>query len=141
MSKATVLADAGAIVGLIRTRDQWHSWASGIASGLAAPYLTCEPVITEVCFVLRDYPTGQQEVLRLIEDGVLILDFSVAENLESIRQLMEKYEDLPMSLADACLVRMTEIVENPYVFTTDSDFRVFRRNGSKPIPLIIPDSL
>jgi predicted nucleic acid-binding protein len=141
MSGATILADAGAIVGLIYGHDQWHSWASKAAADLSAPYFTCEPVITEVCFLLKNRPDGQQEVLKLIEEGVFVVDFSLPDNLKNIRALMKKYEDLPMSIADACLVRMSELISNSAVFTVDGDFRIYRRHGRREIPLVIPDQL
>lgn len=139
MKGSTILADAGAIVGLIYSHDQWHKWASESAAVLPLPYLTCEPVITEVCFLLKNYPPGQQEVLRLVDEDVFALKFSLSENLESVKALMKKYDDLPMSLADACLVRMSELVDGSAVFTVDGDFRIYRKHARRQIPLVIPD--
>ncbi len=55
-----------------------------------------------------------------------------------LRTLIHRYRNVPMSLADACLVRMSELTEPPRVFTVDSDFTIYRRHGKKPIPLLAP---
>jgi hypothetical protein len=59
--------------------------------------------------------------------------------LSEILALMGKYADVPMSLADACLVRMTEVLSEPLMLTTDSAFRIYRRHGRKAVPCITPD--
>jgi len=51
---------------------------------------------------------------------------------------MQKYSDVPMSLADACLVRMTETFADPVVLTTDADFRVYRRHSRHVVPCVTP---
>ena len=57
---------------------------------------------------------------------------------DEILALMQKYAALPMSFADACLVRMTEVLPDPILLTTDTDFRVYRRHGRKAVPCILP---
>jgi len=133
-----VLADAGVLVGLVRPRDQWHEWAINAASQLAPPFYTCEVVIAEACFLLRDLWPAQQRILCMLSDGFLKLEFSLAPEVERINALMEKYADLPMSLADACLVRMSELYDDAAVFTVDQDFLIYRKQGRKKIPLISP---
>jgi hypothetical protein len=63
----------------------------------------------------------------------------VSEELPDLRVLMRRYQNLPMSLADACLVRLSEIYESSQVFTLDSDFHIYRRHGNKIIPTLMPD--
>lgn len=133
-----VLADAGAIVGLIRPRDQWHEWTINAANQLSPPLYTCETVIAEACFLVRDLWPAQQRILGMLSDGFLKIEFSFAPEIERIYELMEKYSDLRMSLADACLVRMSEIHDNAAVFTVDQDFLIYRKHGRKKIPLISP---
>jgi len=133
-----IIADAGTIVGLIRPRDQWHEWAIDTASDLAPPFYTCDVVIAEACFLVRDLWPAQQRILRMLSDGFIRLDFVLANEVESIHELMRKYADLPMSLADACLVRMSELDDNATVFTVDQDFLIYRKHGRKKIPLVSP---
>lgn len=139
MAKSSrVLADAGAIVGLIRPRDQWHEWAVNAANQLAPPFYTCEVVIAEACFLVRDLWPAQRRILRMLSGGFVKLEFSLEPELGRINELMEKYSDLPMPLADACLVRMSELHEDAAVFTVDQDFLIYRKHGRKKIPLISP---
>jgi predicted nucleic acid-binding protein len=135
------IADTGVIAGLLDSSDQWHEWTVSQWRVLPAPFLTCEAVITEACFLMRGLPEGEQDVLSLVEAGILQIDFSLSEQAAEIKTLMKKYKDVPMSLADACLVRMSEIFDNAHVFTIDSDFWIYRKNGKEQIPLIIPDKL
>jgi len=65
--------------------------------------------------------------------------FELARNVEPVVKLLEKYSDVPMSLADACLVRMTETLADPIILTTDEDFRVYRRHSSQVVPCLIPE--
>lgn len=130
-----VLVDAGAIVGALSQRDQNHAIAGPKFRSLPKPFYTCEPVISEALFLMKREPGGKDKALSLISQGVLQLDFSLGDQLEAVRALMKKYESVPMSLADACLVRMSEL-NNSQVFTFDSDFRIYRRFGRQRIPLI-----
>ena len=139
MNNLPVIADTGVIVGLIYEKDQWHEWAFEQSKQLLPPFYVCEAVITEACFLLHDTPNGEQKILGMVAAGHLQIDFSLSVEAESIKNLMKKYKDVPMSLADACLVRMSELIDDSVVFTIDSDFRIYRKNGKKEIPLIIPD--
>ncbi|CAN5415352.1 hypothetical protein BH20ACI1_BH20ACI1_06480 [soil metagenome] len=141
MNNAPTIADTGVIVGLIYEKDQWHEFAMKQAENLPVPYFTCEAVITEACFLLQGVRDGERKVLQLVEKGILQIDFSLSNEVVAIRTLMQKYENVPMSFADACLVRMSELIENSVVFTVDGDFRIYRKHGKKQIPLIIPDSV
>jgi predicted nucleic acid-binding protein len=67
-----------------------------------------------------------------------LIDFGLPDHLPRVLDLMRSYRDLPMSLADACLVCMAEGVREAKVFTTDSDFRTYRKNKRQVIPLIAP---
>jgi hypothetical protein len=51
---------------------------------------------------------------------------------------MQKYADLPMTLADACLVHMTEALADPVLLTTDTDFRIYRRRNRQTVPCVMP---
>ena len=136
--KGRIIADTGIILGLIYEKDQWNKWASSAAKDLEVPYLTCESVINESCHLLKSVREGEAKVLEFIEKGVLEISFSLQIEAPAITNLMRKYRDLPMSLADACLVRMSEIHDNAAVFTVDTDFLVYRKQGRKKIPLISP---
>lgn len=106
---------------------------------MESPLLTVEPVITEAMFLLRRHPHAQDKLLQMVCRGDLSIPFGLEAEAETVRLLREKYRDLPMSLADACLVRMAELHPSSVVCTIDSDFKIYRKYGRSPIPLITPD--
>ena len=133
---STIIADTGPIIASIYTRDRHHAWASRTLQSIEPPMLTCEAAVTEMCFVLG--PGESHRVLGLLENGMLRISFSLQDELEEVVAKTVKYADQPMSLADACLVRMSELYPDHRVFTLDSDFRVYRRFGRRVIPLLTP---
>ncbi len=133
------IADTGIIVAFLDKRDAWNSWTNEQMRRLPVPFLTCEAVIVEACFLTAHLPNGKENVLRLISSGVLQIDFSLQTEIEAVEKLIKKYADVPMDFADACLVRMSELINNSVVFTLDSDFHIYRKNGKQKIDLIIPE--
>jgi uncharacterized protein len=134
-----VLADAGPLIALLDERDRHHSWARDFFDSVPPPIFTCEPVLTECCYLLRRVSRGEQTLLRLVASQLLTIEFALLPELEAVRRLMERFSGIPMSLADACLVRMSEIRHDGVVVTIDSDFRVYRRNRRQIIPTIMPE--
>lgn len=133
-----VLLDTGPLVAYLDRRDFHHRWAFDRFAEIRPPLLTCESVISEACFLTQHLPHGIESVLRLLEQGAVRLAFSLQEEVNATATLAGRYSDVPMSLADACLVRMSELSSDCVVLTLDSDFRVYRRRGRKTIPLLIP---
>jgi len=136
----TVVIDSGAIVAALRRRDQHHAWARAHFEAEVDPFLTCEAVLSESFFLLERARGGKEALCGLLERSIIAVDFSLADQLPETLRLVRRYDDTPMSFADACLVRMAEQVQDAVVFTTDSDFRTYRKNGRQMIPLIMPET-
>jgi len=136
---ATLILDTGPWVALHCRDERHHAWARDQFSQHAGPFLTCEAVVTETCFLLTRGGFDPAKALALLERGVVRVGMSLVEELSAVRKLFEKYESVPASLADACLVRMSELYEHSRVLTLDSDFQVYRRHGRKTIALLRPD--
>ncbi len=100
--------------------------------------MTCEAVLAEAAHLLRMVPTGQGRLFALLARGVLEIDFSLQDEHERVGRLMTKYEDVPMALADACVVRKSELAPKAKVWTLDSDFTIYRRNGRQRIDVLAP---
>jgi predicted nucleic acid-binding protein len=130
-----VLLDTGPLVAACNTRDHFHQWACEQFKLLAPPLLTCEAVLAEACFLLG---SDQTAILDLMNTGLIKIDCEVKREHLALQKLLKKYSDVPMSLADACLVRMSEIHDHSPVFTLDQDFTIYRKNGRQAIPRIIP---
>ncbi len=130
----SVIIDASAIVAIFSRRDQWHTAALPLLTRLPKPFVTCEAVLSEACFLLGSL--GVEQLFEFIRRDLLRIDFSLTSEAENAALLMEKYSDVPMSLADACLVRMSEMARELSVFTFDRDFQIYRRHGRESIPLV-----
>ncbi|HSC46411.1 MAG TPA: PIN domain-containing protein [Candidatus Acidoferrum sp.] len=131
-----VLVDAGFLVALLSGRDDHHQWAANEASEFPPPWSTCESVLSEAFFLLG--PRGTAPLGAMLRRRALGIGFELTGNVDAVARLLEKYADIPMSLADACLVRMTELMADPVILTTDEDFRVYRRNGRQVVPSRMP---
>jgi predicted nucleic acid-binding protein len=133
-----VLVDAGFLVALLSRRDMHHHWAVTQASNLLPPWSTCEAALSESYHLLGR--RGAPSLSALLRRRALVPSFALAENLEPVLKLIEKYSDVAMSLADACLVRMTEMLTDPVILTTDEDFRFYRRHSRQVIPCMTPEA-
>ena len=117
-----------------------HAWSRNTIAAVKPSLYTCEAVLTEAFLLLEQGNGGDPgDLLDMVERGVVIPSFRITENTARIRKLMAKYRDIPMSLADACLVVMSEQHEDARVLTLDSHFRVYRRHGRNVIPVLMPD--
>ena len=137
--RQVVLLDTGPLVALFNANDGHHQWAREQIAASPPPLVTCEAVLAEALHLLRRASAVQEMVLSMIERRLLRLPFRLEAEAEPINRLMRKYADVPMSLADACLVRMTELYPDSVVLTLDSDFAVYRRHGRQVVPAIRPD--
>jgi predicted nucleic acid-binding protein len=136
--RARALLDTGPLVAFLDRRDRYHRWAMEQWDRIDPPLVTCEAVLSEACFLLRDLPGGAPAVLDLLVRGVLRVGFTVQGEAAAIRRLMGRYATVPMSLADACLVRMVEQHPGSRVLTLDHDFRLYRSHGRRVIPVMMP---
>jgi uncharacterized protein len=133
-----VLLDTGPLVAFLRDSETSHDWAVAKFKELPSPYLTCEPVLTETFFLVSRHSGGARRFFDLLGSGLLEIDFSVLRERQALWKLIHKYEDLPMSLADACLVRLAELNPGASVFTLDTHFHAYRKNGRQQIPVVMP---
>jgi predicted nucleic acid-binding protein len=139
VSERIVLLDTGPWVAFLNRRDQYHAWVTAQFARLRPPLLPCEAVVSETCFLVRTLHGGPEAALAFLERGVAQVPFRLQYEHIAIKALLARYADVPMSLADACLVRMSEQYPNSVVSTCDSDFRHYRRHRRQRIPIIMPD--
>ena len=132
-----VIVDTGPLVAWFCPKDAHHLWARRTVGQLPAGAIICEAVLTEVCHLAAKDGIAREKVIEFVERGRLV-PIPLTTELPAIRELLERYADLPMDFADACIVRLAEIQPTASVCTVDGDFRVFRRLGVEPIPLIAP---
>lgn len=132
------IVDTGPLVAYFNTRDRWHRWVVQQMTALQPPLLTCEPVLTEASYLIHRAGGRPADLVRKLDQGVLEVAIDLEEEAAPIEALLRRYEDTPMSLADACLVRLSERYADCRIFTLDSDFEHYRRNARQVIPLLCP---
>lgn len=134
----TWLADTGPLIALLVGDDAYHTWAVEQTKESPPTVLTCDAVLSEVLFLLKRERHDTDTLFELMEVGFVRCAFDLQGEYQSVRELMRRYRKQPISLADACLVRMAEMQPGSVVWTLDRDFRVYRRNRRQTLPLIIP---
>ncbi|MGP0072918.1 MAG: type II toxin-antitoxin system VapC family toxin [Bryobacteraceae bacterium] len=139
MKKRVVLLDTGPLVSFLADGLVHHAWAVEQWKQLRPPMLTCEPVLTEATFLLKREGRDTDVLFALLERGIIRVGLAVEDQQADLRALMRRYRNRPMSLADACLVRLSEIHGAAEVLTLDGDFRIYRRHGNKVIPVRMPE--
>ena len=134
MSPAALL-DTGPLVAFLDRRDHRHAFTMDALSRVRPPIATCEAVLSEACFLLRGLRGGAEAVLGLVARDFLSLPLRIEREASAVERLLARYANVPMSFADACLVRMSELLPDALLFTFDADFRIYRRHGRQAIPL------
>jgi predicted nucleic acid-binding protein len=132
------IVDTGPLVAFFDRAERHHRWVVERIKQLDAPLLVCEPVLAEAMYLLSPYPKARDTMFELIQNGALSIAFRLDEHIGALRKLLMKYRDTPMSLADACIVRMSEIYDRHAILTLDSDFLIYRKHGRDALVLIHP---
>ena len=126
------------MVAFLNRKDTHHEWAVGVAAQVSEPLVTCDAVLAEAAFHVQNLSL----VLKLVQEGLLMPAFNVAEHLERLLALAERFADRTPDLADLCIIRLSELHPKHRVVTIDVvDFRIYRRNRKDAIPLIHPPGL
>lgn len=137
-----IIADTGFWLALANSRDRHHEVARRALAALREPLVTTWPVLTETCHLLVS-KLGAHSASRFVESGargafeLIALDRS---HLARVGELMQKYADLPMDLADASLVLLAEELGTGRILSTDTrDFRTYRWKNRRPFKnLLLP---
>ena len=138
VNNVKVIVDTGPLVAFINKRDTFHEWVKQQLAALNPPLFTCEAVLSEAAFLLRHLPRGRETLLECLKRDLVRIAFSVQEEAGALLALITRYQNVPMSLADACLVRMSEQSHGCHIFTLDSHFQIYRKHGRQIIPTVSP---
>ncbi len=133
-----ILLDTGPWVALLCKNERHHAWACEQFAQHPGPFITCEAVVAETCFLLARAGFDAGVAMAFIERGAVQIGLRLEDQATAVRKLYQRYQNVPSSLADACLIRLSEMVQPSAVLTLDSDFRIYRRNGRQVIPVICP---
>lgn len=141
MNLQKIILDTGPLVAYINKNDRCHEWTMAQFSTMTPPLFTCEAVLSESCFLLKDYANGPSSVLDLLKRELLTISFRLKDECSIVKALLNKYKNVPMSLTDGCLVRMAGQISDSVTFTLDNDFKIYRKNRRNVIPTITPETL
>ena len=136
--RSGTLLDTGPIVAYLYSRDAYHDWTVEAFSEVQPPVITCEAVLTEACFLIERNRWPAMRVLEYVLESEIRIGLQLEHEIEAIRGLMQRYANVPMSLADACLVRLAEITDLP-ICTLDHDFAIYRAGRRRSLTLITPE--
>jgi predicted nucleic acid-binding protein len=132
-----VLLDTGFIVALLdRSERHLKECATAIAE-IEAPLLTCEAVVAEACYLLREVKNAADAVLKNVETGTFLVPYRVSGKTAALRRLLKNYADVPMDFADACLVDMADEYQTGRILTLDRDFHIYRWGKNHPFDLVV----
>jgi len=137
----TVIMDTGPLVAFFDRDEEHHQWVREQTKRLEPGFVTCEAVMAEAAYLLRRAAVEPEVLLNLIQRQLITLPFRLEEEVQAVARLLRRYRNVPMSLADACLVRLSELYSDCTVLTLDSDFRVYRRHGRQVIPILAPPNV
>lgn len=131
-----VVADSGPLLAFLDPAEARHREVVAAMRDLPLPWLTAESVLSELTWLLRRNGRRMTLVNRIVASGMVEVVPLFPACADDIAELMARYENVPMSLADACLVKLSELHADAALLTFDSDFRIYRRFQREPVPLV-----
>ncbi len=130
------LVDAGPLIGLLDSDDQWHEWSRRTLIVLDGQLATTETAVAEACHRLRNLRPALQELMAMIAEGRVLLRPVLSEHPRRVAELLAKYP--LMDTGDATLVVLSELCPRARLITVDADFRRYRRFRNQAIPVVMP---
>ncbi len=134
--KQDIIIDTGPLVALLNRSDGAHAWVLKQMQGMSTPFITCEAVLSEASYLTRNLKGARAALMEMIGENFLRIGMAVQDHHVSLLAMINRYDSVPMSVADACIVRLAELYPNSSVFTLDGDFSIYRKNGRQVIKLI-----
>jgi predicted nucleic acid-binding protein len=134
-----ILLDTGVIVALLDRSEEYHHDCANAVQVLQAPLVTCEAVLAESCFLLRGLPSAPEAVMDNVVAGIFQVPFKLSAAAAGLKQILRKYRDRKIDLADACLILLADEFETGDILTLDKDFDIYRWGRNKtfhrlPVP-------
>jgi predicted nucleic acid-binding protein len=130
------LLDTGFIVALLDRSERFHKACARTVREVEAPLVTCEAVITESCYLLRNLSGAPEAVIENIAAGIFQVPFQLSRDTAGVKQVLRKYEDRKIDLADACLIRLADQFGTADILTLDQDFAIYRWGKNKPFRVL-----
>lgn len=126
-----VLLDTGVIVALLDRSERHHRHCVKAVQGIRVPLVTCEAVLAESCYLLRDLRGAAAAVLDNVTAGIFQIPFQLSKDAAVVKPFLRKYQDRSIDLADACLIALAEEFQTGEILTLDADFHIYRWGKNK----------
>jgi uncharacterized protein len=134
-----IYLDTGPLVAIINKRDQYHYWATDQIANIMDKDLTTNPaVLCEAFHLLKKTNKGMHGLLLLLEEELLKVENPYPKEKKYIHKTLRNYQNIRASFTDICLIAMANRASDSLIFTTDSDFSIYRDSRGKPFNLISP---
>jgi predicted nucleic acid-binding protein len=130
------LLDTGVIVALLDRSEKFHQACADAVHEMHAPLITCEAVIAESCYLLRSLPGAPEAVFENVAAGIFQVPFQLSRDAPGVKQVLRKYRDRQIDLAEACLIHMADEFETADILTLDKDFAIYRWSKNKPFHIL-----
>lgn len=131
-----VLLDTGVIVALLDRSEAMHRPCAQAVRETESLLITCEAVITESCYLLRNLPGAVEAVIDNVAAGIFQIPLQLSREAVGIKQILRKYQDRRVDLADACLIRLAEELGTADILTLDQDFAIYRWGRNKAFRML-----
>lgn len=132
-----VLLDTGVIVALLDRSERHHAQCVEVLQGIQVPLVTCEAVLAESCYLLRNLRGAAAAVLDNVAAGIFQLPFQLSKDAAVVKRILRKYQDRRIDLADACLIALADEFQTGEILTLDNDFHIYRWGRHKPFHNLI----
>jgi uncharacterized protein len=134
--KQDIIIDTGPLVALLNRADGAHTWTLLQMQSMSPPFITCEAVLSEASYLTRNLKGARAALMEMVGENFLRIGLTVQDHHAALLAMIKRYDAVPMSVADACIVRLAELYPGSSVFTLDSDFSIYRKNGRQVIKRI-----
>lgn len=131
-----VLLDTGVIVALLDRSERLHEACAEAVREIEAPLITCEAVIAESCYLLRSLAGASEAVIENVAAGIFQIPFQLSREAAGVKQVLRKYRDRQIDLADACLIRLADEFGTADILTLDRDFAIYRWGRNKAFRML-----
>jgi len=131
-----VLLDTGVIVALLDRSETLHKNCAEAVQEIEAPLITCEAVVAESCYLLRKVPGASETVVENVAAGIFQIPFQLSQEAAGVKQILRKYRDRQIDLADACLIRLADEFGTADILTLDRDFAIYRWGRNKAFRMV-----
>jgi predicted nucleic acid-binding protein len=131
-----ILLDTGVIVALLDRSEKFHRQCAEAVRKLDVPLITCEAVMAESCYLLRNLPGAPEAIIANAAEGIFQIPFQLSREAVAVRTILRKYQHRAIDLADACLIHLANEFATGDVLTLDKDFEIYRWGRNRAFQLL-----